>query len=389
MEPTDEHGAILNGEILALDLRAQHEPLRGALEAAFRRVLDSGAFILGPEVAAFEREAAAALGAAHAVGVSSGTDALLAMLIAAGVGPGDEVVTTPLSFFATAEAIARVGARPVFADVDEATFNLDDGAACARLGPRTRAALVVHLFGRPARVPRLEAACAAGGIALLEDAAQAAGAWGAASDGGGAGGRAARRPVGTWGRAGALSFFPSKNLGALGDAGLVTTGDAALAERVRRLRAHGASERHRHLEIGGNFRLDELQAALLRVKLPHLPAWNERRRAIAGRYRAALAGLPCLPPPDDPGCVWNQLVVRVPERRDELAAHLRARGIATAIYYPVPLHLQPAFAHLGHRPGDLPRAERAAREALALPLHPELSDAAVDRVAAAVRSFYR
>jgi dTDP-4-amino-4,6-dideoxygalactose transaminase len=195
--------------------------------------------------------------------------------------------------------------------------------------------------------------------------------------------------VGTWGRAAALSFFPSKNLGAVGDAGLVTTGDAALAERVRRLRAHGASERHRHLEIGGNFRLDELQAALLRVKLPHLPAWNERRRAIAARYRAALAELPCLPPPDDPGCVWHQFVVRFPERRDELAAHLRARGIATAVYYPVPLHLQPAFAHLGHRAGDFPRAERATREALALPIHPELSDAAVDRVAAAVRSFYR
>jgi dTDP-4-amino-4,6-dideoxygalactose transaminase len=368
------------GAVPALDLGALHEPLAAELEAAARRVLASGSFILGAEVAAFEREAAAAFGAAHAVGVSSGTDALLVILTAAGVGPGDEVVTTPFSFFATAGAIARVGARPVFADVDVETLNLDGEAACARLGPRTRAVLVVHLFGRVAFDARLTAACADAGVALLEDAAQAAGAY--AVTGG------ARRPVGSLGRAAALSFFPSKNLGACGDAGLVLTGDAALAERARSLRSHGARGKHHHVEIGGNFRLDEIQAAFLRAKLPHLPRWNERRRAIAARYRAALDGLPLALPPADPGCVWHQFVVRVPGRRDQLAAHLGARGVATAIYYPRPLHLQPALAWLGHRPGDFPRAEQAAREVLALPMHAQLTDEAVDRVSDAVRGFF-
>jgi dTDP-4-amino-4,6-dideoxygalactose transaminase len=356
------------------DLEAQHAPLRAELEAATRRVLGSGRFILGPEVAAFEREAAVALGTAHAVGLSSGSDALLALLMASGIGPGDEVVTTPLSFFASAGAIARLGARPVFADIDPETLNLDQRAACAALaarGARVKAVVVVHLFGRPAATAELAAACAAGGVALIEDAAQAIG--------------AAR--VGRLGRAAAISFFPSKNLGGFGDGGLAITDDAALAAELRLVRAHGAREKHQHLMVGGNFRLDELQAALLRVKLPHLARWTARRRALAARYRKALGGLPLALPPEDAGCVWNQFVIRVARDRDGLRAHLAARGISSAVYYPVPLHLQPALAPLGYRAGDLPIAEQAVREVLALPIYPELSDAAADRVAEAVRSF--
>ncbi|HVZ71755.1 MAG TPA: DegT/DnrJ/EryC1/StrS family aminotransferase [Polyangia bacterium] len=359
------------------DLTALHAPLAGELEAAARRVLASGRFILGAEVAAFERELAAALGVARAVGISSGTDALLALLMAHGVGPGDEVVTTPLSFFATAGVIARVGARPVFADVEPDTLNLAPDRAIEKLGPRARAIVVVHLFGRAARTAPLAAACTSRGLALIEDAAQAIG---ATSDG---------RPVGSVGAA-ALSFFPSKNLGGFGDGGAVVTDDAALADRVALLRSHGATARMRHELVGGNFRLDELQAALLRVKLPHLSRWTERRRGHARRYRAALANLPGLAlPPDDDTCVWNQFVVRVRDgRRDELARALAKRKIATAIYYATPLHLQPALASLGHGAGDFPVAEAAAAEVLALPVAAELDDTAIDRVADAVRQFF-
>jgi dTDP-4-amino-4,6-dideoxygalactose transaminase len=367
------------------DLAAHHRELLPELQAAAARVLASGRYVDGPEVAAFEAEAAAALGIAHAVGVSSGTDALLALLMALGVGPGDEVVTTPLSFVAPVEAILRLGARPVFADVDPETFNLDPRAAAARIGPRTKAALTVHLFGRAARTAPLRAACDAAGIPLIEDAAQAIGARG---DGG--------VPVGALGAAAALSFFPAKNLGGFGDGGMVVTPDAALADRVRLLRVHGARPKYHHTAIGGNFRLDELQAALLRIKLPRLSGWTARRARVAARYREALAPLPALAlPPDDPGCVWNQLVVRVRDgagRRDALRRHLGEEGIATAIYYPEPLHLQPvvvtAMGARGHRPGDFPRAERACAEALALPIHPDLDDAAIDRVCGAIAAFF-
>jgi dTDP-4-amino-4,6-dideoxygalactose transaminase len=302
---------------------------------------------------------------------------LLALLMAAGVGPGDEVLTTPLSFFATAEAIVRVGARPTFADVDDATLNLDAADAASRVGPRTKAALVVHLFGRVAATEPLEARCARDGVALLEDAAQSLGA------------RRADRRVGALGRGAAVSFFPSKNLGGFGDGGAVLTDDAALADRIALLRVHGATEKLRHVAIGGNFRMDALQAALLRVKLPHLPAWTERRRRVAALYDAGLAGLPLRLPPADDGCVFNQYVVRVPDgRRDALAAHLRSAGIATNVYYPVPLHLQPALAAFGGRPGQLPRAEAAAAEVLALPIYPELSDEKVARVVAAAGAFF-
>jgi dTDP-4-amino-4,6-dideoxygalactose transaminase len=347
--------------------------------------LTSGRFIAGAETEAFEREAAAALSIPHAVGVSSGTDGLLAALMACGVGPGDEVVTTPFSFFASVGAILRLGATPVFADVEPATLNLDPTAALARLGSKTRAVLAVHLFGRAARLEGLDAACAARDIPIVEDAAQAIGARADLSPG--------ARPVGALGRCAVLSFFPSKNLGGFGDGGMVLTTDADFAARVRVLRVHGATAKNRHEVLGGNFRLDELQAALLRVKLPHLPPWTERRRQIADHYRQRLTSVAAggaidLPPPDA-GSVWNQFVLRVRDRaREPLRQHLSGRGIATAVYYPTPLHLQPALAHLGLGAGAFPHAERAAAEALALPIYPELSLADADRVAAAVAAFF-
>jgi dTDP-4-amino-4,6-dideoxygalactose transaminase len=356
-----------------LDLGPLHAPLEAALGAAAARVLASGRFILGPEVAAFEGELAAAAGIGQAVAVSSGTDALLALLMATGVGPGDEVVTTPYSFIATAEAIVRVGARPVFADVEPDTLNLDPRAAAARIGPRTKALLVVHLFGRPARLPAFRELAAGAGVALFEDAAQAIGAAGVGS-----------------GDAAALSFFPAKNLGGFGDGGALLTTDAALADALRRIRNHGATDKTRHELLGGNFRLDELQAALLRVKLPHLPRWTAERRRLAALYQQRLAGLPLVPPPLDDGAVWSQFVIRVPsERRPALRQLLDERGIGSAVYYPLPLHLQPALAFLGHRPGDFPHAERASAESLALPIYPGLTDAAVARVAAAVGDLFR
>ena len=357
------------------DPAADQAPLAGALTEAAARVIHSGRYILGPEVESFERELAEACQVRHAIGVSSGTDALLAMLVAAGVGPDDEVVTSPFSFFATAGAIVRAGARPVFADVDPDTLNLDPQAAMARLSPRTKAVLVVHIFGRCAPLAALEVACAARGMALLEDAAQAIGA--IAGDG---------RRVGARTSGAALSFFPTKNLGGLGDGGAVLTDDDGFAATVRRLRVHGAARKNHHVAVGGNFRLDALQAALLRVKLPRLSAATAARRRAAARYRAGLTGTALQLPPEDPGCVWNQFVVRVPAaQRLRLIADLTSAGVATEIYYPTPLHLQPALQHLGYRGGDLPIVERACAEVLALPLYPSLGDAAIDRVVAAVR----
>jgi dTDP-4-amino-4,6-dideoxygalactose transaminase len=366
------------GEIPFADPAADHAELLPELEAAAARVLRSGRFILGEEVAAFEHELAAFSGVAHAVGVSSGTDALLALLMAAGVGPGDEVITSPFSFFATAEVIARVGARPVFADIEADTLNLNPEVAVARIGPRTKAVIIVHLFGRVARTGALEDACSNTGIALFSDAAQAIGAVDVRG-----------RPVAALGGAAALSFFPTKNLGGFGDGGAVLTNDGALAARLRQLRIHGAAAKNRHVAVGGNFRLDELQAALLRVKLRHLSGWTTARRRVAADYRDALADTPLLLPPADAGAVWNQFVVRVPDdRRASLLAHLRADGIATEIYYPTPLPAQPCFQADGHRPGDFPLAEQACREALSLPIRPSLTAGQRDRVLASVRRFY-
>lgn len=344
-----------------LDLAAQYEALRAELDAAVQRVLASGHYISGEDVAAFEAEMASDTGLRHAIGVSSGTEALLAALWALGVGPGDEVVTTAFSFFATAGAIARTGATPVFADIDD-TFDLDPASALARVTARTRAIVPVHLFGRPAEVATLAAA----NVPIVEDAAQAVGA-----------------PIGA-GSLATLSFFPSKNLGAAGDAGMVLTNDAALAERVRLYRVHGARAKHEHVAIGTNARMDTLQAAILRVKRPHLAAWNARRRANALGYRTLLAGTPLVLPDDAPGHVWHQFVVRTP-RRDELRAFLRDRRIETEIYYPTPLHRQPAFA----LDVSLPAAERAAREVLALPVHPTLSQPQLEWVAQSIRDYFK
>lgn len=339
------------------DMAAELAPIRAEIDAAIARVLDSGVFIGGPEVAAFEEELAQYAGVRHAIGVSSGTDALLVSLMALGVGPGDEVVTTPFTFFSTASCIARLGARIVFADIDDETLTLDPAAALAACTPRTKAIIPVNLFGYPAELPRTS-------IPILEDSAQ--------SLGGG--------PV--RGIAAAVSMFPTKNLGALGDAGAVLTDDPALAERITLLRSHGARPKYHHIALGGNFRLDALQAAVLRAKLPHLPAWTAARRAHAARYRELLAGRPELRlPAAHPAHVYHQFVIRT-AARDRLRDHLAAAGIGTEVYYPEPLHAVPCFEGLGS--GPLPRAEQACREVLALPVQPSLTPAAQALVTAAL-----
>jgi len=350
------------------DMRAEIAPIRGEIDAALARVLDSGVFVGGPEVEGFERELALAGSCRRAVGTSSGTDALLVLLMALEVERGDEVVTTPLSFFATAGAAARLGARLVFVDVDDETLTLPAGAALGACGSRTAAIISVHLHGHPAAIP------AGAPCPVIEDAAHSL------------------VGVPLRGRAAALSFFPTKNLGALGDAGAILTDDDALADRVALLRTHGARPKYHHLAVGGNFRLDALQAAVLRTKLPHLPAWTAVRRARADRYRALLAaaGLPpeLRAPPPHPLHVHHQFVIRAP-RRDELRRFLAAAGVGTEIYYPEPLHLRPCFADLGYRPGSLPVAERACTELLGLPIHPAMAPGAESYVVDRIAAFYR
>jgi len=367
--------------VAMLDVAAQNDPLAAELRAVFARVLESGRFILGPEVTAFEAEVAELVGVPHALGVSSGTDALLVALMALGVGAGDEVITTPFTFFATAGSIARLGAKPVFVDIDPVSFNLDVAAVEAAVTSRTRAILPVHLFGQPCDMRALGAIAKRHSLALVEDAAQALGA--TTEDGG----------AGSLGDFGCFSFFPSKNLGGFGDGGLVTTKDAELYERARVLRGHGAKPKYFHALVGGNFRIDALMAALLRVKLPHLADYTRGRRANAARYDALFAeadlGQRLVPPQRlAEGHVYNQYVIRTP-RRDELAAHLAERGISTAIYYPKSLHEQACFADLGHTRGDFPESERAAEEVLALPIYGELPASSLERVAAEVIGFVR
>jgi dTDP-4-amino-4,6-dideoxygalactose transaminase len=358
-----------------VDFGAHVRGLRGEFDAALARVLDSGFFILGPEGAAFESELAGALGARDAVAVANGTDALHLSLRALGVGPGDEVVTTSISAAFSALAIVQAGARPVFVDVEAGTLNLDPERVRSALTPRTKALVPVHLYGHPADMAPLLALADEHGLAVLEDACQA---HGALYQG---------RPVGTLRGeqgVGALSFYPTKNLGALGDGGAVLVNDPALASRLRQLRNGGQTNRYRHETFGVNSRLDELQAALLRVGLAHLEQWTERRRAIAAFYRRELAGTGLGLPEEQPyaRAVYHLFVVRHP-RRDALAAALAECGVGTLIHYPIPLHLQPAFAGLGGRPGDLPAAERATSEILSLPLYPELRD---EQAAAVVRA---
>ena len=366
-----------------VDLGAQYDTIRDDVLAAVTRVCDSQRFILGPEVELFEQDLAARLSARHAIGTSSGTDALVVSLMALEVGPGDEVVTSAYSFFATAGSIARLGATPVFVDVDPATFNIDPGAARAAITPRTKAIMPVHLFGLSADLDPLLEAAAQAGIPLIEDACQAIGA------------RYRDRPVGALGAVGGISFFPSKGLGAFGDAGLVVTNDDALAERLRLLRGHGAQPKYVHKIVGGNFRLDTIQAAVLRAKAPHLAGWLDARRQNAARYakffdEAGVETFGVQLPAEPPECwhTYHQYVIRLP-RRDELRAHLEAHGIGTAVYYPVPLHLQECFADLGYKQGTLPHAEAAAQTALALPMYPELTEAQQAHVVETVVRFLR
>ena len=360
-----------------LDLQGQYAPLRDEILAAIARVCDSQRFIGGPEVDGFEREIAKYVGVEHAVGLSSGTDAILVALMALGIGPGDEVITPTFSFFATAGCVTRVGATPKFVDIDPATYNIDVEAAAAAMTPRTRAIIPVHLYGQCADMDPLLDLSSRTGVPILEDAAQAIGS------------RYRDRAAGSMGTAACFSFFPSKNLGAFGDAGLLTTNDAALAHEVRLLRNHGAEPKYFHKRIGGNFRLDALQAAVLRVKLPHLDGWTEARRRNADRYdalfrerdREGAVTLPARAP--DRRHIFNQYVIRVRER-DAVRARLEAAGIGTEIYYPVPFHLQECFAPLGYRQGDFPAAEAAAAETLALPIYGELTEAQQREVVAAI-----
>jgi dTDP-4-amino-4,6-dideoxygalactose transaminase len=357
-----------------VDLREHVRQLRGELDAALARVLDSGWFILGPEVEALERELAAALRARDVVAVANGTEAIQLALEALGVGPGDEVVTSPLSAAFTGLGVLRAGARPVFADLDPVTLNVAPEAVERALTPRTRALLPVHLYGHAADLDPLLELARARGIALVEDACQA---FGALYRG---------RPVGALADAGTLSFYPTKNLGALGDGGAVAVQDEALAQRLRRLRNGGQSDRYRHEIAGVNSRLDEVQAAILRVKLRHVPRWTARRRELAAFYLRELEGAALELPREQPyaSAVHHLFVVRHRDR-DGLMRRLAARGVGTLVHYPIPLHLQPAFEPLGARAGDFPVAERAAREVLSLPLYPELSDAQALAVVAAVR----
>jgi dTDP-4-amino-4,6-dideoxygalactose transaminase len=345
------------------------------IRPAIERVIQSQRFILGEEVAAFEREIAAYIGVKHAIGVSSGTDALSIALAALGIGEGDEVITTPFTFFATTGAILRVGATPVFVDIERDSFNLDAARVSEALTPRTRAILPVHLFGQTADMRALAAFAKQHQLALIEDAAQALG---ATQDG---------QRAGALGDMGCFSFFPTKNLGAFGDGGLVTTNDDSLAELARSLRSHGFSAKHFSQRLGGNYRLDALQAAILRVKLPYLEGFNARRQSHAQHYSDASASTIGLPR-ELPGRkhVYNQFVVRSAER-SALAAHLSARGIPSEHYYPFPIHLQPACAHLGYGVGSFPEAEAAARQSLALPIFPELEDWMLNAVAEALRTF--
>ncbi len=367
--------------IPTLDLHAQFREVEADVRAAIERVFSSQRFVLGPEGDAIEREIAAYSGIAHAVGVSSGTDAVLAGLMALGVGPGDEVVTTPYTFVATTGCIARLGARAVFVDIDPDTYALDATRLDAAVGPRTRAILPVHLFGQMADMTAIRRVANDRSIPVLEDAAQAIGA------------RRDGRPVGRGSSLVTLSFYPTKNLGCMGDGGMVLTDDGDLAARVRQLRNHGQEPKHTSLVVGGNFRLDEIQAAVLGAKLPRLDRWIAARQENADRYRTAFAQLRIDPellalPREATNVrhVYHQFVIRTP-RRDALRSHLTRRGIDSSVYYPRPMHLQPCFASWGYTQGQFPEAERASRETLALPLYPELTATSIERVAGEVASF--
>ncbi len=370
-------------QVPLLDLVAQYRTIEAEVEGRMRAVVERQGFIMGPEVAELEREVAGLSHAAHGVACASGTDALLLALRALDLRPGDEVITPAFTFFATAGAVHNAGGTPVFAEIDPVTYNLDPAAAEAAITPRTRAIVVVHLYGQMAPMEGFAELARRRGVVIIEDAAQAIG--------------ARRRIDGTWrmagelGTTGCFSFFPTKNLGAWGDGGMMVAQDDAVAARLRSLRLHGGTREYYHDEVGPNSRLDTLQAAVLLAKLPHLAAWNARRRELAVRYDAAFAGHAAVrAPATDPANehTWHQYTIRA-ERRDALAGHLKARGIGHKVYYPLALHLQPCFAHLGYRAGALPATEAATAEVVSLPIYPELTPEQQDAVAAAVLDFYR
>ena len=373
-----------------LDLKAHHEPLHKEIMAVLEQTFRSQAFIMGPEVGKLEERVAAYCQAEYGVGVTSGTDALLVALMALGVGPGDEVITTPYSFFATAGAVARLGAQPVFVDIDPITFNIDPTKIAAAVTPKTKSIIPVHLYGQCAEMVSIMDVAKRHNLSVIEDAAQAIGS--EYHDG---------RRACSMGTIGCLSFFPSKNLGCLGDGGMAITNDPDLAERMRVLRNHGSKPKYYHKLIGGNFRLDTIQAAVLNVKLDYLDGWTKRRQENAARYETLLkqgglvsAGKVRLPEPvyRNSGIkhhhIYNQFVVRV-ERRDALMAYLKEKGIGAEIYYPVPFHLQECFRYLGYREGDFPESERAATETLAIPIYPELTVGQQAEVVEAITEFYR
>ena len=364
-----------------LDLKAQYLPLREQMLESITRVCDSQRFILGPETEALERDLAGLVGVPDAIGVSSGTDAILVALMALGIGPGDEVITSTYSFFATAGCVVRVGARPVLVDIDPETFNLDPRAVEAAITPRTKAIMPVHLYGQCADMDEIMAIATRAGLPVIEDACQSIGA------------TYRGRQAGSFGTAGCFSFFPSKNLGAFGDGGLVTVTDAESGKKIRLLRGHGAERRYYHQQVGGNFRIDELQSAVLRVKLPHLDAWTRGRQTNADRYRALFAarGLDEVKMPvarTDRTHIYNQFIIRLP-KRDEVKAHLQASGIGCEVYYPVPFHLQECFQDLGYAPGAFPQAEAAASDSLALPIYGELTEGQQAEVVNAIASVLR
>jgi dTDP-4-amino-4,6-dideoxygalactose transaminase len=368
-----------------LDLQAQYATIKDEILPVVHEVLDSQRFILGPQVEAFEREVADFSGTGFAIGVSSGTDALLLCLMAAQVDWGDEVITTPYTFFATAGSIARVGATPVFVDIDPATYNINPELIEAKISPKTKAIIPVHLYGQCADMKPILDVGQKHDVFVIEDAAQAIGAeYGGMDDG-------IRYHAGNMGDFGCFSFFPSKNLGGFGDGGMVVANDAELAQLVKMLRTHGGKDKYRNAMVGMNGRLDALQAAILRVKLRHLESWSEQRRQHATYYNEAFVELEQVQTPSTASGnlhIYNQYIIRVP-KRDELQTYLKEQGIGTAIYYPIPLHLQECFAHLGYQPDDLPESERAAHETLALPVYPELTREQQDYVVETIRHFYR
>jgi dTDP-4-amino-4,6-dideoxygalactose transaminase len=380
--PDDRRGSGRHMKTVPLlDLKAQYATIRGEIREAIDRVCESQHFIMGPEVKALEEEVAAFCGARYAIGMSSGTDALLAALMAIELQPGDEVITTPFTFFATVGAIVRLGARPIFADIDPETFNIDSTQAVSKITSRTKAIIPVHLFGQCADMEPILRTADQSNIYVIEDAAQAIG----SRD-------QKRRQAGTMGDIGCFSFFPSKNLGAFGDGGMVITDDEKLAGLLNVLRVHGAEPKYYHKIVGGNFRLDALQAAILRVKLKYLSQWTDKRRQAASHYRLLFEEMDLLEQvsllKDSPGHIYHQFVVRF-LARDRLQAFLRDKGIETAIYYPVPLHLQECFREFGYRCGDFPYSESAAAESLALPLYPELTHDDQEYVVAQIREFYQ